>query len=122
RYPRRTVVETRVKSVSPIARNVALVRFETQRRDAGGQGAPAQAWAAIIRYRFSGEPMRLEDRFDNPLGFKVVRYQRDAEALPPPSAAVAAPPGPPPATENVVATPEAAPMPAPMPPPAAAPA
>ena len=82
-YPRTTVIETRVKSVSPIGRNAALVRFETQRRDAGGQAQPPHAWVAVIRYRYSGEPMSVEDRFVNPLGFQVLRYRRDAEALPP---------------------------------------
>ena len=60
-----------------------MVRFETQRRDAGGQAEPPRAWVAVIRYRYSGEPMRIEDRFVNPLGFEVLRYRRDAEALPP---------------------------------------
>jgi type IV secretion system protein VirB8 len=82
-YPRTSVVETRVKSVSPAGRDVAMVRFETQRRDAGGQAERPRAWVAIIRYRYSGEPMSVEDRFVNPLGFQVVRYRRDAEALPP---------------------------------------
>jgi type IV secretion system protein VirB8 len=91
RYPRSTVVETRVKSVSPVATNVALVRFDTQRRDANGRTEPARAWVAVIRYRYSGEPMRMEDRLVNPLGFEVVRYRRDAEALPPPETVVVAP-------------------------------
>ena len=82
RYSPSTVVETRVKSVSPLGRNVAMVRFETQQRDGRGQVQPPQAWAAMIRYRYSGEPMRLEDRFVNPLGFEVLRYRRDPEALP----------------------------------------
>lgn len=82
-YPRTTVVETRVKSVSPVGRNVAMVRFDTVRRDAGGQVEPARAWVAVIRFRYSGEPLRLEDRLVNPLGFQVLRYRRDAEALPP---------------------------------------
>ena len=82
-YPRTTVVETRVKSVSPVGRNVAMVRFETVRRDAGGQVSGPQAWVSVIRYRYSGEPLRLEDRMVNPLGFQVLRYRRDAEALPP---------------------------------------
>jgi type IV secretion system protein VirB8 len=81
RYPRNAIIETTVRSVSPVAPNVAMVRFVTQRRDAGGQAQPPQAWVAIIRYRFSGEPMRMEDRFINPLGFQVLRYRRDAEAL-----------------------------------------
>jgi type IV secretion system protein VirB8 len=91
-YPRSTVIETRVKSVSPVARNVAMVRFETQRRDAGGRAEPRRAWVAIVRYRYSGEPMTLEDRLINPLGFEVLRYRRDAEALPPEPAVVAQPP------------------------------
>jgi type IV secretion system protein VirB8 len=95
-YPRTTVIETRVKSVSPMGANTAMVRFETQRRDAGGQAQPPQAYVAIVRYRYSGEPMSVEDRFVNPLGFQVVRYRRDAEALPPePAAAPPVPAGPP---------------------------
>ena len=49
------------------------------------QPQPPRAWVAVIRYRYSGEPMSAEDRFVNPLGFQVLRYRRDAEALPPPS-------------------------------------
>ena len=82
-YPRSTVIETRVKSVSPMSADVAMVRFETQRRDAGGAAQPVRAWVAIIRYRYSGAPMSVADRFVNPLGFQVLRYRRDAEALPP---------------------------------------
>lgn len=93
RYPRSTIVETRVKSVSPVGGDVAMVRFETRRRDAGGQLGPVSAWVAVIRYRYTGEPMSIEDRFVNPLGFQVVRYQRNPEALPPVEAppSVAAP-------------------------------
>jgi type IV secretion system protein VirB8 len=90
-YPRTTVIETRVKSVSPLGRNVALVRFDTIRRDAGGQVQAPRAWVSVIRYRFSGEPMTLEERFSNPLGFRVLRYRRDAESAPPPQAVVVAP-------------------------------
>jgi type IV secretion system protein VirB8 len=83
-YPRTTVIETRVKSVSPLGRNVALVRFDTIRRDSGGQVQPPRSWVSVIRFRFSGEPMKLEDRFVNPLGFQVLRYRRDPETAPPP--------------------------------------
>jgi len=107
-YPRTTVVETRVKSVSPMGPNIAMVRFETQRRDAGGQAQPPRAWVAIIRYRYSGEPMSVEDRYVNPLGFQVVRYRRDAEALPPEPEPV-----PPPVTGPPVIKQPAAPAPVP---------
>ncbi|MEG3125137.1 virB8 family protein [Sphingomonas sp. GB1N7] len=89
RLPRTTIIETRVKSISPLGGNSALVRFETQRRDRGGQATGWQPWVSVIRYRFSGEPMQREDRFVNPLGFQVLRYRRDAEALPLPDPAPA---------------------------------
>lgn len=81
RYPRSTV-DVRVKSVSPIEQNVSLVRFDTVRRDPGGRWGEPSHWVAVIRYRYSGEPARVEDRYQNPLGFQVVRYRVDAEALP----------------------------------------
>ncbi|HEV7658855.1 MAG TPA: type IV secretion system protein [Allosphingosinicella sp.] len=122
RYPRTTIVETRVKSISPISANVAMVRFETQRRDAGGQAQPPQAWVAVIRYRYSGAPMRMEDRLINPLGFEVLHYQRNAEALPPEPEPSATPP--PTTVKPVVVVPaqqqpgQAAPQQAPQQPPA----
>ena len=93
RYPRGTVVETRVKSVSPVARNVAMVRFDTILRNPGGQVTPLGAWVSMIRYRFTGEPMTQENRFANPLGFQVVRYRKDQEALPAPEPVQPAQPG-----------------------------
>jgi len=93
-YPRETVVETRVKSVSPIDRDAAMVRFETLRRDSNGRVEGPRAWVAVIRYRYSGEPMSVEDRMINPLGFQVLRYRRDAEALPPEPAPVPPPQAP----------------------------
>ncbi len=104
--PRSTVVETRVKSVSPLGKNQALVRFDTIRRDANGAVQPARAWVSVIRYRYSGAPMSLEDRFVNPLGFEVAEYQRNAEALPPAEAAPAPAP---------TAVPSPIPAPRPMP-------
>ena len=83
RYPRTSTVEVRVKSVAPVTANVAMVRFDTIRTDMGGHAQPPQAWVSLVRYRYTGEPMRLEERFVNPLGFQVVRYRRDQEALPP---------------------------------------
>lgn len=104
RLPRSSVIETRAKSVSPLDKDSAMVRFETQRRDAGGQAAPARSWVAVIRYRFSSQPMSTEDRYLNPLGFQVTRYRIDPESAPPaqaedvPPAAPAAVPVAPPAT------------------------
>lgn len=83
-YPRGTVLETRVRSVSPVGPDTAMVRFETIRSDANGRVLPPMPWVSVVRYRYSGEPMKLEDRFVNPLGFQVVSYRKDPEALPQP--------------------------------------
>lgn len=85
RNPRTLVEETRVKSVSPLTPQSAMVRFDTVARNSGGAYQPAQSWVAIIEYRFSGEPMSADDRFLNPLGFQVTSYRRDLEALPAPA-------------------------------------
>lgn len=83
-YPRTTLIETRVKSVSPLDGESALVRFDTIRRDSGSRYEAPRAWVAVVHYRFSGEPMSIEDRYLNPLGFQVTGYRRDAETLSPP--------------------------------------
>ena len=97
-YPRTTTIDTRVKSVSPIGKGAALVRFDTVRSDAGAQPQSPNSWVAVIRYRYSQAQMSLDDRFVNPLGFQVTSYRKDQEILtpeaaaPPSAAAGAAPP------------------------------
>jgi type IV secretion system protein VirB8 len=81
-YPRSTVVEARVKSVSTLGPRVSMVRFDTVRRDAGGQETMLGSWAVVLRYRFTTEPLSAADRFLNPLGFQVLRYERSAETVP----------------------------------------
>jgi type IV secretion system protein VirB8 len=81
RFARSAVVEVHVRSVSPMPNDTALVRFETRLRNPGGQTSTLGGWVATIRYRFVGEPMKIEDRFANPLGFQVVHYQKSQEAL-----------------------------------------
>jgi type IV secretion system protein VirB8 len=82
-YPRSTIVDARIKSISPIGPDVALVRFETRRQDQDGRATALHAWAAVVAYRFTDAPMSVDDRLVNPLGFQVVRYRRDAETLTP---------------------------------------
>lgn len=82
RYPRTTTLDVRVKSVSPIGSNAALVRFDTNRTDGNGHAQGPAAWVAVIKYRYSTAAMSVEDRFVNPLGFQVTSYRKDPEALP----------------------------------------
>jgi len=81
RYPRSTTVEVAVKSITSLGNDVALVRFDTIRHDAGQQSGPGRSWVAVIRYDYINKPMTAADRFVNPLGFQVLRYRRSAEAL-----------------------------------------
>lgn len=83
RYPRSSIVAVRVKSVSALGVGSALVRFETERRDQGQAAGAREHWVSVVRFRFSGAPMALDDRLINPLGFQVLRYRRDQEAPPP---------------------------------------
>ncbi len=77
-----TIVQTTIKSISLLSRTSALVRFQTERHDAPGPDA-IQPYAAVIAFRYTGAPMRMEDRFTNPLGFEVTAYRRDAETTAP---------------------------------------
>ena len=79
--PRTSVISVQVKSISPIAPETALVRFDVERRDQGQIEGAKQSFVSIIRYRFSRAPMSLEDRLVNPLGFQVIQYRRDQETL-----------------------------------------
>lgn len=80
--PRSSTVDVRIRSVSSLSADTAMVRFDTIRTDRGGQPQLAQNWAAVIRYRYNEADMSAADRLDNPLGFQVVRYRKDPETLP----------------------------------------
>lgn len=88
-FPRSTVIDVTVRSVSQLENNSALVRFASIRRDAGAAEQPAQNWVAVVKYRYSNAPMAVEDRYVNPLGFEVIDYRKDAETLPVETAAPA---------------------------------
>jgi type IV secretion system protein VirB8 len=60
----------------------AAVRFITVRTDERGTRYEDH-WAANVRFRYSGEPMKNEWRWDNPLGFQVLEYRRDQETIAP---------------------------------------
>ena len=76
-----TVVKITIKSISLLSKASALVRFDAERNRGGANTAVERfSYTAVIGFRFTGEPMRADDRFLNPLGFQVTAYRRDAEA------------------------------------------
>ena len=82
-YPRSTTVNVRVKSVTSIAGNTAMVRYDTVRQDGDGRELTPQAWVVVIRYIYAKAPLSVSDRYVNPLGFQVVSFRRSQETLVP---------------------------------------
>ena len=80
-YPPTTVMQPVIKSISLLSQNSALVRYDLTRLDYGSGGGDRQSYAAVIGFRYTGAPMRMEDRFLNPLGFQATSYRRDSEAI-----------------------------------------
>ena len=72
-------VSIRVRSVSQISDGAAIVRFTATRTPVGSSTGQEANYVAAISFGFNGRPLRAADRFDNPLGFQVTRYRRDAE-------------------------------------------
>lgn len=70
-----------VRSVSILERGSAMVRFNLARQSDGGELVASQPYVSLIHYRYRDRPLAETDRFVNPLGFEVIRYQRDAEAV-----------------------------------------
>ena len=80
-YPTTTVMQPIIKSISLLSKDSALVRFDVERHEYGGGGADRQSYAAVIGFRYTGAPMRMGDRFLNPLGFQATTYRRDSEMI-----------------------------------------
>jgi type IV secretion system protein VirB8 len=76
---KKTSLDIRIKSDSFIDENIASVRFLKEKRTP--EGTSETHWNAVLEFRYSGKPMRMEDRFQNPLGFQVVSYRVSQEIL-----------------------------------------
>lgn len=70
----------RIKSVSLLGSGSALVRFDADRTQPNGLKTTTP-YISALSFGFSDRPLREADRFDNPLGFQVIRYRRDAEGV-----------------------------------------
>ena len=80
-YGRTAVLQPTIKSISLLSPTSALVRFDSERRDSGSPTGDRASFAAVIGFRYTGAPMRMGDRFLNPLGFQVTSYRRDSEMI-----------------------------------------
>ena len=67
--------------MSLIADGAGLVRFTATRSALGAATGQSTNFVAAVSFGFNGRPLRQADRYDNPLGFQVTRYRRDAEGF-----------------------------------------
>lgn len=67
-----------VTGISLLNRETGQVSFKTTTRKAGSE-PKTEFWTAIVRFTFTGKPLALNDRWENPLGFAVTAYRRDQE-------------------------------------------
>ena len=76
-YGRDTKVTVQIKSIQPLSERTADVRFSTQR--SGKLAGPVENWDSRVQFRYTKTPETNSWRFDNPLGFQVIDYQRRPE-------------------------------------------
>jgi type IV secretion system protein VirB8 len=77
-------IDIRVISIVLLSANNAQVRFTSQKLNAAGEnpdGLPIQRWIATIAFQYRSIQMTEQQRLVNPLGFKVLSYRVDPEAM-----------------------------------------
>lgn len=72
-------IDIKIKSVAFLNDKTASVRFLREHRD--HDRIRISHWNAIIEFQYSQKPMRMSDRFSNPLGFQVTNYRINPEVL-----------------------------------------
>jgi len=66
--------EIKIYNVQDLNRRTVLVDFVAVDYDAARQPISEKRWRATVQYGFFADEVVLEDRFINPIGFKVTRY------------------------------------------------
>lgn len=74
-------IDIRIKSVAFLNEKIAAVRFSRIYRETGV--ARTSDWNAVVDFQYVQKPMKMEDRFQNPLGFQITSYRVNPEAVEP---------------------------------------
>lgn len=77
-YPTRTTVSTRLKSISFLSDDAALIRFDVLRQDGGNRPAEPTPYTSVVSFGFASRANKSVEV--NPLGFRVTKYTRTADA------------------------------------------
>jgi len=72
-------IDVKIKSVSFISDDIAQIRFLTETRERNI--IKRSHWSSIIKFQYTQKPMKMIERFSNPLGFQVTSYRKSQEIL-----------------------------------------
>ncbi len=78
-----TRIATTVKAISLLKADTAAMRYMLTRTDDRTGAVTTSHWVAIIQFHYADTPMRVRDRWTNPLGFVVTSFRADQEAIGP---------------------------------------
>lgn len=73
-------IKIKVKSISFIEEDLALVRYISIFERVGNAKSELSHWAATVKFTYSGAPQSEQDRSINPLGFQVIEYRTDPDS------------------------------------------
>jgi len=79
KYGKKSSIDIKIKSVSFLNDRTASVRFVRELRE--NDQLKSSDWNSIIDFQYTQKPMKMADRFSNPLGFKVTSYRVNPEVL-----------------------------------------
>ena len=72
-------IDIKIKSVSFLNERTASVRFLREYRES--DQVRTSDWNAVMDFQYVKKPMKMEDRFQNPLGFQITSYRVNPEAM-----------------------------------------
>lgn len=76
---RKAAIDIKIQSVSFLNDKTASIRFQRELKE--NNQTKISYWTAIVDYQYAQKPMRMADRFMNPLGFQVTSYRVNPEVL-----------------------------------------
>ena len=79
-YDEQEQLKIKVKSISFIEEDLALVRYIRTYERIGNDKPDLTHWAATVKFTYSGAPQSEQDRSINPLGFQVIEYRTDPDS------------------------------------------
>jgi type IV secretion system protein VirB8 len=80
-YGNSTTVELKIKSITFLGENIAVVRYAREIYRKTGEKPETTQWVATVGFKYSAANMRERDRLINPLGFQVTEYRTDPDSL-----------------------------------------